>query len=152
MGYTHYWQYKRLPGLSTEGRRMLREILAEAYCQGIIQREYDLAERPVLTKTEIRFNGVGENGHETFCFNVGEPANRPSGWHFSFCKTVHKPYDDVVMRVLIVLKHIYRDLLAVTSDGRFEQESASARREMKARYGIRTVVGRELVMTRKRAA
>lgn len=57
----------------------------------------------------IRFNGMGENGHETFLFKLDSEK-------FNFCKTARKPYDLPVCKILLVLKH-YMPNLELSSDG-----------------------------------
>ena len=68
------------------------------------------------------------------------------GKPFAFCKTAQKPYDDVVMKVLIVLKYFLRDRLRVTSDGSLSGEWETARTEMANRYGLSTFVAEELTV------
>ena len=66
----------------------------------------------------IRFNGIGEAGHETFLFHNRKKQD-PEGYGdpcFAFCKTARKPYDIVVCEVLLVLKR-YMPNLEVGSDG-----------------------------------
>lgn len=71
--------------------------------------EYDEPDRePVFSETEIRFNGVGDNGHETFYLS-------PEMRDFEFCKTACKPYDTAVVAVLCLLAH-HTDV-RVSSDG-----------------------------------
>ncbi len=144
MGYTHYWRLKPTT-LPTEALVTIGKLLGRAYHRGIIQREYDDPRPPFVSDTKIRFNGVGENGHETFFFTSipeqGQPAN---GRTFQFCKTARKPYDQVVMQVLIVLKYYLGEAITVTSDGDFAVEWAQTRREMAQRYGIRISTGHQL--------
>jgi len=53
---------------------------------------------PALCEEDrIRFNGKGEEGHETFLFETGKNSNE-------FCKTARKPYDLAVCEILLVLK------------------------------------------------
>src|SRR5712692_8898617 len=101
MGYTHYWRNsaERIPAQAV---MIIRDIVDQAYADHIIQYEYDAAKLPVVNKTEIRFNGIGENGHETFHFTVQDGT-------VAFCKTARKPYDEIVMKVLIVLKYVLKD-------------------------------------------
>lgn len=115
MGYTHYWtdrgQGHEIP---PEAVTLIRKITEEAHRQGLIQREHDDPRPPIVTAREVRFNGVGEEGHETFCFMPGEQS-------FCFCKTARKPYDAIVMRVLLVLGY-HRPGLEIRSDGAFHDE------------------------------
>ena len=116
MGYTHYWtDGGESDVLPAEAVTLIRKITAEAYRRGLIQREDDDSRPPIVTEQEIHFNGVGEEGHEAFHF---QPAAADS---FGFCKTARKPYDAVVMRVLLVLG-TYRPGLDIRSDGAFGDE------------------------------
>jgi hypothetical protein len=58
----------------------------------------------------IRFNGVGDDGHETFCL-----TKEASG--FEFCKTAGKPYDILACAILAAAKQHAGDGLNVSSDG-----------------------------------
>ncbi len=120
MGYTHYWTDDGASDtLPAEAVTLIKQITDRAYQQGLIQREHDDPRPPLATAQAVRFNGVGEEGHETFQFAT---ANRGA---YGFCKTARKPYDDVVMRVLLILGY-YRDGLVIRSDGAFDQEWAEA--------------------------
>lgn len=71
--------------------------------------EYDEPERePVFSENLIRFNGVGDEGHETFVVT-------PSARDFEFCKTARKPYDTAVVAILCLLHH--HTEIEVSSDG-----------------------------------
>jgi len=146
MGYTHYWRFDTLPVIPAEARVVLKEILDKAYADGIIQYEADVQKEPFLTDTEIRFNGVGEDGHETFHFNIHDDYRTEDGRVFAFCKTAKKPYDAIVMRVLITLKYFLRDGLNVSSDGSFGDEWIQTRTEMADKYGMTTYVDEELTV------
>ena len=143
MGYTHYWRLKPTI-LPTEAVLVLGELLWHAYTRGVVQYEFGDPQPPLVSDTEIRFNGVGEQGHETFHFLAPAVGRPDSVRTFQFCKTARKPYDQVVMQVLIVLKHYLGDAISVTSDGDFEVEWADARREIEHRYGIKTTDGEQL--------
>ena len=96
----------------------IRTVVEEAYRQGQIQVENDDPRPPIVTETEVRFNGVEEEGHETFYFAPGQER-------FGFCKTALKPYDAIVMRVLLILAY-YRPGLKLSSDGAFDEERQPA--------------------------
>lgn len=116
MSYAHYWSDSSLDDeLSAKAVEAILKITDEAHRQGLIQREHYDTRAPVVTATEVQFNGVGEKGQETFLFRAG--AFDP----FGYCKTARKPYDDVVMRVLLVLAS-HRRGFEVTSDGSFDHE------------------------------
>ncbi len=146
MGYTHYWRFGTLPVIPVEARVVLKEILDTAYADGIIQYESDVRKEPVVTEAEIRFNGVGDNGHETFHFDIHEDYRADDGKVFACCKTAEKPYDEIVMKVLITLKYFLEDGLNVASDGLFSEEWKEVRAEMAAKYGMDTYVREELTI------
>lgn len=114
MGYTHYFGLKQNHKIST--RKLLKEVnevLKEH--SNIIQFEYDI-KKPAQCEVNrgeilIRFNGIGDDGHETFYFNSSEQDFE------GFCKTSRKDYDLVVCKVLVILKAYYGDAMSLTSDG-----------------------------------
>jgi len=116
MGYTHYWTDNgRRQAISEAALLIINQLAQQAYQDGIIQREYDDTRPPMIAPTLIRFNGIGEQGHETFHFN----AQATDPW--SCCKTARKPYDDLVMQVLLVLAY-HRPGIDLRSDGAFDHE------------------------------
>lgn len=138
MGYTHYWEIQSDSGAIQEyPLHVIRQIVNRAYAAGLIQRDCDDPQPPIVTSTAIQFNGVGSLGHETFLFSVDETG-------FQFCKTSAKPYDTVVMQVLIALNHGLGDKFRLSSDGDFEEEWQAARRFMEDKYQIQTYVEQRL--------
>ncbi len=134
MGYTHYWETQTdVTGIQDHPLQVIRQIVDRAYQAGIIQRECDDPEPPIVTSKAIQFNGVGAWGHETFFFSVDKAD-------FQFCKTGAKPYDTVVMQVLIALKHGLGDKIRISSDGDFKKEWQATRRYMEDKYQIRSYV------------
>jgi hypothetical protein len=125
---------------------ILEEILDAAYKEGVVQYEHDDTLPPVVTETQVRFNGVDEEGHETFLFDTDARDGGSDGFRFDFCKTKRKPYDEVVMKVLIVLKYYLGNSVKVTSDGEFDKEWADVRAEMAARYGMATFADEQLLV------
>jgi hypothetical protein len=90
------------------------------------------ANPPEIDGERLRFNGVGEDGHETFEVRR-DPAGNRSPWqkpeagrYFDFCKTARKPYDVLVTASLLVLKAHLGDWLLLGSDGRWENWEAGA--------------------------
>lgn len=61
-----------------------------------VQYEYDDNQQPQVTNKTIRFNGRGNESHETF---IIQPSKK-----FYFCKTNHKPYDIIIKAILILLE------------------------------------------------
>ena len=112
MGYTHYWEHPEIS--ETQWGQIevrARKIINHAQDQlGIaLSEEYDVNRIPVVTDNEIRFNGFGEEGHETFMM-TREPTS------FEFCKTARKPYDAVVVAILQCMS-IHVDGFDWRSDG-----------------------------------
>ena len=102
MGYTHYFkQIKRMPVESKKvAMANIQKIVADAYDADLIQREYDDIQKPVANSRIVRFNGIGDDGHETFYLS---PNTTKEIDVFNFCKTARKPYDVVVTACLIAL-------------------------------------------------
>lgn len=113
MGYTHYWE---LPKKLTEEDREGME-LAVPIVRKILERHANLVcfeanqpdDDPEVSKDRIRFNGKGDDGHETFLFNFRESTS-------DFCKTNRRPYDIVICEVLLVLNALIPNL-SIRSDG-----------------------------------
>jgi len=73
--------------------------------------EYNSEDPVVINQELIRFNGVEDDGHETFFVE----RNNTSG--FNFCKTACKPYDVAVGCCLIVMQNENPKNFVVSSDG-----------------------------------
>ena len=76
--------------------------------------------KPVLNGAKIRFNGIGEDGHETFyIMRKDKPATWADGQKtvFGFCKTARKPYDKYVVASLILAKIHLGNEITLSSDG-----------------------------------
>lgn len=123
MGYTHYlYNTKKPEDIPDKALEILKEVIEEGWEKGILQLEYNDPSKPLVTKEEIRFNGKGEDGHET-CWYSSNPKD--SGWYFTVdneyftcCKTAFKPYDEYVMKVYLVLGNFIPSI-RVSSDGDF---------------------------------
>jgi len=99
MGYTHYWNNEKFTKKQwLEVIERGKKILS---CATVIPLQFDYDDpKPVeLSKDCIRFNGVEEDGHETFLVD-------PFKTDFEFCKTALKPYDTVVVAFLIMLNDV----------------------------------------------
>ncbi len=133
MGYTHYWRTDDLSEcdelIMEEASGVIRKIL-EKYSD-MVQFEEDCEKKPECNNRIVRFNGIGEDGHETFWFDCMSRG-------FSFCKTARKPYDIVVCEILLVLKSFMPNLV-ISSDGfggdEVEEEWVNAIGNVKE-YGI----------------
>ena len=122
MGYTHYWE------LNPNGKKKdlsgclgkIKEVILQH--ADIIQYEEDKAKLPLVSNKLIRFNGIGNDGHETFYFEY-PPKKKVSysvdddGFIFAFCKTARKPYDIVVCKCLLILKEYLKEDMKLSSDG-----------------------------------
>ena len=111
MGYTHYWTIKRpitrkaWSAIMADTRKLLASTVTP------LAAEFDRPdEMPDVNPQEIRFNGIGNAGHETFLIS-------PHAAPFEFCKTNGKPYDTMVAAVLIVAAHHAGKAIDVSSDG-----------------------------------
>ena len=132
MGYTHYWRMSR-DFTDTEWLAIM-----EAACK-IIGRARDTFKIPLAYECDqpdrkpeissafgIRFNGIGDDGHETFMFTkrMGpEPEWRKGEGHFAFCKTARKDYDAPVVAILIAAKEIAPQAFDWSSDGWLDEHA-----------------------------
>lgn len=126
MGFTHYF-YRDIDLDKDKFAKAAADCKKVAeYLEIPIQYEYNEAKMPVFADELIRFNGVDEDGHETFVveqkFSIGSYESQDDdGKYFSFCKTARKPYDTVVVACLIILKHYFGEDLRLSSDGYAEE-------------------------------
>lgn len=112
MGYTHYWGNGK--GVTQDAYDM-----ALNHCRNIINKNLKIlasgdgekGTKPELT-TEICFNGIEDDSHETFYL----PIKVTEVKNFDFCKTQHKEYDKVVVACLITL-HNFCPQMEISSDG-----------------------------------
>jgi hypothetical protein len=142
MGYTHYFSFarKRPPASASWAAftREVRAILAHPMVASRLCYEFDEPDRsPQVDDDAVRFNGKGDDGHETFALYRAE-LSRFSG----FCKTGGldqadlvdqwgKPYDPAVCAVLIsAARHLG---LQVSSDGDWSDPGWQAGRALYAR-------------------
>ncbi len=111
MGYTHQWNNKKDIPIEIM-QKIVHDfnIIYQAYKNQIkIQYEDDSRADPIICKDLIRFNGVGDEGHETFVFSREAQGE--------FCKTTRKPYDLYVACLLIIIKHHAKDRIHIGTDG-----------------------------------
>jgi len=105
MGYTHYWAQQRAYTVAEWNQisATIQAIIAESSVP--VTRERDRPnDAPCFDENNILFNGVGDDGHETFSFTreiAPEPDYRKGEGDFQFCKTASKPYDEIVVACLI---------------------------------------------------
>jgi len=96
MGYTNYLIIKSDISHRTWKKITTATQLLVEQSDIPVQFEYDIADPIMVNDESIRFNGVDDNGHETFLAN-----RKHSG--FRFCKTSRKPYDKIVMGVMFII-------------------------------------------------
>lgn len=112
MGYTHYWYRPVGVHISPKAWKKIcadvEAVLAAAAKEVPLAEHYDVPRPPLVNDSEICFNGVGDDGHETFSVTrkcPQQPQHRSKEpMYFEFCKTAYKPYDAVVVSVLAVLR------------------------------------------------
>jgi len=137
MGYTHFMHSEKWTDEDSDGFKKalptIRDIL-KVY-KDLVQRDCDIPEEPEVTDELIAFNGIDDEGHETFWFKNESNS-------FSFCKTASKPYDIVVCEVLLILDS-YIPSLEIKSDGNIPGRGdkcddiwITAAKNVSERYGI----------------
>ena len=112
MGYTHYW--KGRADLNATLSLELNNLVTHGYVNHVIQKEQNKEEIPeVVTQEnkEIYFNGIGDEGHETFVVEFGKSKD------FDFCKTARKDYDAYVVASLILIQEANPNSFSWSSDG-----------------------------------
>lgn len=107
MGFTRYWEFK---SLDTEKFKEFSNT-----CQLIIDSTDIPLEDVTINDSQVRFNGVDEDGHETFNFSLNKDG-------FNFCKTNVKPYDELVCGCLHIAKLIFGDDIRVNQDCDAEED------------------------------
>jgi len=134
IGYTHYWDIRKKPRLKDLSGCLenIKKVILQY--QDVIQLEDDDGKPPLITKNLIAFNGIGEDGHETFYFEFPPSIKKikdsvryeltpdDKDFTFNFCKTARKPYDECVARCLLILKEYLKDDMKLNSDGDFKNE------------------------------
>ena len=123
MGYTHYFQTKKIKGQAEKNEKLFLKTLKD--CNKVIKAYYKLnkgtsaslsgysAHAPLGKYGGIEVNGKGSNAHEHF--TIREHFNE--NFEFNFCKTARKPYDLVVVACLSILKFHLGPAFEVSSDG-----------------------------------
>lgn len=143
MGYTHYWKVSKPIPLKAwelicdDAERII------AASPVPLAWEYDEPKKSPEVKRKnadggaalIRFNGVEDDGHETFFFEQ-------AATNFSFCKTAAKPYDVVVCALLAAITD-RAPMVKVSSDGVLNEWQEGLDLAKKA-------LGRELTIDLKR--
>ena len=102
--------------------------------------EFDVQKPPEVSNEMIRFNGVADEGHETFILFKKKPKGQDGGdgqsRYFYFCKTARKPYDLAVCLVLLSLANHATKSMKITSDGDWDGDWTDARTAYKELFGV----------------
>lgn len=102
--------------------------------------ECDVTKPPAVTPNLIRFNGLQDEGHETFMVTremPKDPSYDPdSKESFDFCKTARKPYDLAVCLVLLSMSRHAPKSFKVSSDGDWDGDWTEARKAYKSLFGV----------------
>jgi hypothetical protein len=141
LGYTHYfYQTKEIPQDRWESL-CLDAFQVVDHCADLkipLVYESDDPNPPLISDDMIRFNGVRNDGHETFIlikkperYEIYDGVEK----HFEFCKTAHKPYDLAVGLVLLLALHHAPEIVSVSSDGRWDSEWVYIREAYRKLFG-----------------
>lgn len=111
MGFTRYWNRTDKP-ITPEFIDAVNEVIEDCKKRGIVLRQGRDNPTPLVTSTEIMFNGNSEKrlGCESFFID-----NDNTG--FNFCKTKGYPYDYAVRTVLEIAEKMGL-VTNVSSDGK----------------------------------
>ena len=106
MGYTNYWECETdftddEWSAVCEEARYIKDIAGAGYGENMF-RALDSVD---ILENEICYNGVADNGCETFYLNK-------KATDFSFCKTREMPYDIYVWHLLTFCQMIKKDFHA----------------------------------------
>jgi hypothetical protein len=122
MGYTHYFTQHKMVDDSTWEKinQDIRKIISvtkrtiPVQCDALDDDTHLNHDDFICHKDWINFNGVGDDGHETFYV----PRHQPG---FLFCKTNRKPYDLLVCASLLIIYHYAPDCYEITSNGKQQE-------------------------------
>jgi hypothetical protein len=147
MGYTTYW--RRKSDFTVEQWNKIKndvlDVIVHCDKKNIpLALEYDVPNSgPRVNGSVIQFNGVGEDGHETFIVSRKMPEAKPwmlshdLGESFDFCKTARKPYDLAVCLTLLACVRHAPNSVRISSDGDWEEpEWVEARTSFKELFGV----------------
>ncbi|MBL8822788.1 MAG: DUF3634 family protein [Planctomycetia bacterium] len=115
-GYGHNWTWKKSPD-STKLKKCVQEMKFILQASPVRLASVDGTGEPTVLESVITFNMKGEED------DIGEPFVFPGRTGFNFCKTNGKDYDAVVTAcLLVVLDHFSSDEVAISSDGKMNEE------------------------------
>ena len=119
MGYTHYWTIFQ-EEIPQDIWRSFASDFIKILPQFMDKLDHETDQKFDINGNHIIFNGIGEQGHETFSMNIKNPMEKSHTGrieYFDFCKTARKEYDIAVCCALIIAKKHFADIISVASDG-----------------------------------
>lgn len=140
MGYSHYYYQ-----IQSFTQKQWEKVCWDAFkvvehCEKNdihLAFECDVPKPPEISNDKIRFNGVGNEGHETFMIQRVKPKNHfncGNDYYFNFCKTARKPYDLAVGLMLLVANKHASDVIRISSDGDWEVDWEEIRHAYKSLF------------------
>lgn len=120
MGYTNYYETKKTVGTAKQWAAFIEDVnkIFKATDIPLANGRGDAGTLPTVSKSVVSFNGVEDDSHETLYIERVSTARMDKGDKlvFNFCKTAEKPYDKVVVAVLVALKQHF-PASKISSDG-----------------------------------
>jgi len=120
MGYTHYFTQHKTASKSQWAKIQddFKKVAAHEDCPKIWGNPYDDENSaPVVNGDEILFNGGYETMHVTRKIGERQSWRRGEEGVFNFCKTACKPYDSVVVALLVIMAKHASKVWDISSDG-----------------------------------
>ena len=125
MGYTNYWYISDTFNDEEWGKitTVAKALVDDPIITGWNGEESTPAE---VNEKCIGFNGVGDDSHESFVLvrdvvqwekNVEWASKDPEHGYFFFCKTVQKPYDEHVWKMLCAARNAAPTKITISNDG-----------------------------------
>ncbi len=121
MGYTHYYYIK--PTLDKKKFKAFAKDVQKLIENADVPLAFECDQtdkKPQIDNEIVRFNGHGNDGHETFMLTRKTKVIRGldvKGMAFNFCKTACKPYDKYVTACLVLANWHFDKDIKVSSDG-----------------------------------
>lgn len=141
MGYTHYWERRTGEHDAVKFGEFARvaAIVVELATKRGVKIGDALGEgKPyVINEQKIALNGVGAESHESFVIARGSSE---FGGEFDFCKTNEKPYDVVVVAILVLYKYFFPEVVFSSDGGLADLQAGLAL--------VREALGVDLVLVR----
>ncbi len=144
IGYTHHWHRETELNKAkfSKASKDCKKICKSLSKNGLsLVFEDDSPKEPIFTDSLVRFNGVEDEGCETFYiqreFTSQNPQFDRKGRAYAYCKTSEKPYDIAVCACLIIFRHWFPDM-KVSSEGNISDWEPAIK-------AVRSVFGKDYV-------